>query len=370
MELLDLDQKVIYSQIKATLEKYPLLKEIFDEKAIDGIVNDRFRLHRTLIWCLVNDAEYVHDFWKHIVKWLSLLREDNGIEKFKSKLIDPKEFENSILEVEFAGRYKEKGYEVELEPRVLEKKISTDFKLSTDPPIYFECKNISLEFLLQRERLRGELDRIFHRFKNAFEINIDFEKDLKETQLRLLKRRVIQETNNISPDKLPHKFDFCVGESKVAEIEIAKKSIYRFGYLGMVSHPAGFLFEREFEQIRRKVREGLRHLPAAFPGVLILESRHPAISDFLIQNALSGDLKVVVAKERHLRNRLVRGSNRIFRPNQNRRLSAVYFIQRPFGRFSYEMNIYHNPFANKKLTEDPLKTLVEFEELKVHNIYE
>jgi len=48
MELLDLDQKVIYSQIKATLEKHSLLKEIFDEKAIDDIVNDRFRLYRRL----------------------------------------------------------------------------------------------------------------------------------------------------------------------------------------------------------------------------------------------------------------------------------------------------------------------------------
>jgi len=108
-----------------------------------------------------------------------------GIEKFKSKLIDPKEFENSILEVEFAGRYKEKGYEVELEPRVPEKNIGADFRLSTYPLIYFECKNISLEFLLKQERVRSELDRIFHLFKNAFEINIDFEKDLKETHLGL-----------------------------------------------------------------------------------------------------------------------------------------------------------------------------------------
>jgi len=31
--------------------------------------------------------------------------------------------------------------------------------------------------------------------------------------------------------------------------------------------------------------------------------------------------------------------------------------------------MYHNPFANKKLTEEPLKRVVQFEELKVHNIY-
>jgi len=368
IELLDLDQEVIYSEIMGTLDKYPLLKKIYNKGAVDRIVKNRFRLHRTLIFCLVNDTEYVQNFWKHIVGWLSLLEENDGIEKFKNKLIDPKEFRNSILEIEFSGRYKEKGYDIELEPKVPGKEWKADFKMCVDPPIYFECKNISLESLQNQERVIDGLDRIFHRFKNLFEIDINIERDLKETDLILLKRRVIQETNNLSPDKLPHTFDFCVDESRLAEINIVKKSMYNFGYLGAVSSRPGVLYKKEFEQIRRKVREGLRQLPVEFPGILIFETQSLPIDDFVLQNALCGDYSVIVSEDRSLRARPVRGYNRIFKPHENTRLSAVYFVQRLSPTFSYDMYIYHNPFAKYKLTNGPMNKLVEFEELKVHNV--
>jgi len=362
MELLKLNEGVIYSSIIQNLKPYPILKTIYDTNTIKKIINNRFRIGRTLLFYLAVNNEYTRNFWNNVSNWICILRQEDSIEKFSSKLIDPKEFLNSMTELEFAGRYKEKGYSVELEPKILDSSKIGDFRL-LNPPIFFEIKNISLDQFDFQKKMSDLLTDTFYKIEEPYVIDIHFTELLREKHLGRLKKQILRELEKCSSINLPYKFDVVLQNEMVANIEVIEKSTYDFGYYNAIYHPLIGSHTKEFQAVRGKIKNALKQLPAESPGVIILETNDRIISDFMINNAIYGNETVSFSKNDKESIICFRDKNRIFRPEMNARLSIILSIRRHFGDFNYQIMVHYNPYAKYKFDLEQLKQLFEFDGL-------
>jgi hypothetical protein len=115
-------KKSLSNLVQNTLKKFPILKNLYDETFLDNLLNKRFYYDNFLLWLLASEEPYAHETLADISRNLEILKDSDGITHFKKKLRSHSEpiLKSYLTELEFAAYYREKGCEVELEPKIPE----------------------------------------------------------------------------------------------------------------------------------------------------------------------------------------------------------------------------------------------------------
>ena len=139
-DLKKVEEKVLSELIKETIKNFPILKEIYDEEFQKRLVKNRYFFNNYLLWLLSSKEPYTELTWKEISRALFVLKESNALSCFKDKIKSTDEyvFKSYQTELDYAAYYKEKGYNVQLEPKLVGKGKKPEFKIESDDlKIYF-----------------------------------------------------------------------------------------------------------------------------------------------------------------------------------------------------------------------------------------
>ena len=345
------EPKVLRQRIIDTLERFPLLKHIYDEEFIQFLIRKRFHLENRLLWFLASKEPTAIAMLEKLEERLKTLADVDGVEKFRSKLrqYDRVSLSSAFLEIDFASHYKKK-YPIEIEPSIPGTKKGPDLKVESEyGPIFFEIKNILTEEdkkLRKFERL--VMDKIgIIKERYVFSVHIRGSPDLNLVELlRKYVRRKFRELSKRGVDKAKLKFP---EDNPIVEIDIhGRPNKLDHGYLASFSWFGGRSYSRN---IRKKIKSKVRQLPKGEMNVVVIEYLGELIDfrdDFI--TAVMGD-EVISLNMATGEMTPKRGSDRIFRPDCYTRISAVCGYKKTFenGKWSNHKFILHNPFAEKKI---------------------
>ena len=129
-DLKEMDDEQLFSNIKTTLSTFPTLNTIYDQDFLVDLVKRRFHYDNYLLWMLVSGHSFAMLTWEAVSKYLNLLKDADAVSHFRDKLRHKgkRVFQSYLTELEMAGYYKEKGYDIELEPKISGSGKNPDFK--------------------------------------------------------------------------------------------------------------------------------------------------------------------------------------------------------------------------------------------------
>lgn len=373
-DLEEMDDEELLSKIDTTLSTFPILKEIYDEDFLVDLVGKRFHYDNHLLWMLVCNHPQVTLIWETVSKYLHLLKDSDAISHFREKLRHRGErvFHSYLTELEMAGYYKEKGYEIELEPEILSSKKNPDFKVELDDfRVYFEIRNLFMDELMQMENLDVQIHGMFTRIDERFVFSI-FYKPLR-LQIKHLKRlqmfikKSLAEANKTQNLHFPFTLFFPDKKNTLAEVEVwGRPKKFDHGYLAGLGTTFGI--PQGSKNVRRKISKKISQLPKGEANVVVVEPGHLFYDVDYVVDALLGDVYISVNLKDHSTH-AVRKGDRIFDAKKNTRLSAVIYYEKKFQnqKFFARKTVFHNPFAAKPIGPDffedeGVKQLVPIEE--------
>lgn len=358
-DLKEMDDKELLSKIDTTLSTFQILKEIYDKDFLVDLVRKRFHYDNHLLWMLVSGHPSVMVTWETVSEYLSLLEGSDAISHFREKLRHKGErvFHSYLTELEMAGYYKERGYEIELEPEISLSKKNPDFKVERDGfRVYFEIRNLFMDELIQMENLDVQIHGMFGRIDELFVFSIFYKplglqiKHLKGLQ-RFIKKS-FAEANKTQEPHFPFTLFFPDKKNTLAEVEVwGRPKKFDHGYLAGLG--ATFGMSRGSKNIRRKISKKISQLPKGEANIVVVEPGHLFFDIDHVVDALLGDVHVVVnLKDRSTH--AVRKGDRIFDDRKNTRLSAVVYYKKKFQnqKFLVRKTVFHNPFATKPISPD------------------
>jgi hypothetical protein len=361
-ELKQIDEAALLELVRETCNNFPNLKQVYDDDFLKNLVTRRFCFDNYLLWLLASREQYAIATLTEISKFIDLLKEgDFGIH-FKDKLRSTNEpvFNSYLIELEFAAYYKEKGYYVQLEPKISDSGKNPEFKITSENfEVYFEAKSIFWEEMMTMSRIETTIQDALGRTKEKYVFLIYYTPKFKSGDTSSLRRFVIEKLKEIPNNrKLPIELLFQNETDLLAKIEVVSKpKKLPYGYLG------GFMRTEAFSipggrEIRRKISQKIPQLPKDEAGVLVIAPGQIFVHEEDVLNALYGDENAVINLEDDSA-RFIRIRNGTFSPGINTRLSAVIFFKKKWDegnkRFTRDRVVFHNPFAKKKLTADFFK---------------
>lgn len=358
-ELKETDEKTLSKLGRETLEEFTVLKNIYDNNFLNELIAKRFHYDNFLLWLLSSKEPYAKNVLADISKQLVLLKDSDSVKHFKNKLRSTSEpiLKSYLTELEMAAYYKERGYDVELEPATDETGKKSEFKIASgDFKVYFEAKNIFWEEIAQMNKIETQIHGALWKTKEKYVFSIYYTPKFKIGDIPFLKRFVIQKLRAIrNGQKLPAKLFFINETDLRAEINVlSKPNIRPYGYLGTLMRSEAFSIPGG-KEIRRKISQKVAQLPKNEACVIVIERAQMFIHEEDVLDALYGDENVVI-NLRDNSSRLVRKHNGTFSPRFNRRLSAVVFFEKKWNEqyqnFTRLRVVFHNPFARKKLSTE------------------
>ncbi len=356
-EMNEKDDDELLAEINVTLSNFPMLTEIYDEDFCLNLIKKKIDCTNYLLWLLASRTDYAKITWESISKYLKLLEEPDSISHFRDKLRNMKEmvFHSYQTELELAGYYRERGYDVELEPQILETNKNPDFKIeSENTRIFFEIGNLFTDTLIQIQKLDDQLHERFHRIEYPFIFSIFYQSPpLRISLLKSLAvflRRKFAELNKKDNIDFPLTLFFPNQTNHFVKVKIWEKSKKGYGYLRSFMLNVPHLHSGG-EHFRRKISKKISQLPKNESNVMVLELGHPHYSEEDLINSLFGDERVIINKE-DFSARVVRGKEKIFTAKKNTRLSAVLYYKKKFRKESFHLwkSVFHNPFASNPIS--------------------
>lgn len=335
---------------KQKIENCPILTEIYDDLFLLKLIHRKNDYDNLLLTWLITDDQCSTNFFQKIEENLKLLWTMN-VQHLKEKLRrwNTEHFESAITEIEFAAEFARKGFQIEVEPILLNGK-KGDFCINRDSlKIFFEVKIIFSQRSHEEELISQELQDRYDRLNTSFVIGFDIQENFRRNHvsevIRRIEKRLRQLEKNM--ENPPQTFVYPEIGSPIIEIDVRK--LLQKGEKGYISGGVlGGGIKVNWNDLRSKISSGVSQLHSDYPGVIIVQPHGLATMQFDIQNALLGDLKVSILPGKSLP---FRGGDRIFGKYKNQRLSAVVFYQkrlRAAGHVS-EKIVFHNPYAKIKL---------------------
>lgn len=345
MKALSDDQ--LFALVEQKIGKFPILKKIYDKNTLDTIIKKRSNYDNYLLWLLASEETYALETWKEISKSLELLKDCNSIGHFKEKLKSTSKItlNNYLLELEFASFYKEKGFAIELEPKISTNGKNPDFKVITsDYDIFFEAKNLSDEEIKSLNNFNKQLMGVLGRVKEKLVFSINRDIDISVGEIPKIKRFVLQKLReNENLDSFPVKYYFPNGKQKKVELVIeGRPNGLQFGYLKMIGSSEAFEISNR-EKILGKIASKVSQLPKDGHNVIVVQRSDLFTNENRIMDALFG------AETRFYSDRRI--GDRVFSSNKNTRISAVIYFERQWveEHFVKQKRVYHNPYANNPI---------------------
>lgn len=351
-DLREMNKNTLLSLAHDTLKSCPLLTEIYDKEFLENLAS-RPHCGNHLLWLLASKDMYTLLTWKDVCKYLNLLRDCGGITKFRDKLRSETKipFENYLTELEFAGHYKELGYDVELEPAE-----GIDFKVEgKDFSVLFQVMHVYLDEVIKIDSIVIRMHERLEKIEEPFAFNIYYSSEIKDSDLKPLERFIKGKLKELKQRGLPLPVTLLYPNEKAPLAEIHVITDTRdigYGFLGgygpreVYSAPTS----EHSKNIRRKMSKKISKLPKGEANVIVIKTEGFLLTKSDVENALFGDPIILINKKDHSI-RTARERNGLFNPNRNTRLSAVVCYEKTFreSAFVYEKTVYHNPF-----TEIPL----------------
>jgi len=357
-DLLELNEEQLLDFMNASLKQYPILKDIYSDQFVEELVRRQFNPNNYLLWLLASRNEFANKQLEEMANALESLQELGAITKFKGKLIHTNKMilESYLSELEFASYYKQKGYQVELEPSIEGTLRGPDLKVKTENVvIFFEIENIFIQELINIDRIDSEIsfrlavtEEPFVYIINRFETKMT-QKDV-ETLVGFVKDN-LRKLGNKDNVEFPITLQFPDEKQRKAEIQIVgRPNKLKHGYLGGISW-SYFGFPSS-QNIRRKISKKISQLPKKAANVLVIQLGHLLYDEEDVLDALFGDLKLRI-NLKDSSSEPMREKEKIFTYNKNTRLSAVIYYEKRFqnSSFDYRKVVFHNPYA--KVPIDP-----------------
>jgi len=358
-DLKETDEKTLLQSARNILSEFPVLKELYEDNFLNDLIANRLYHDNFLLWLLSSREPYAYNVLKDISKQLGLLQDSDGVSHFKSKLRSTSEpvLKSYLTELEMAAYYKEKGCDVELEPTIRETGKNPEFKITSgDLEVYFEAKNIFWEEIAQMNEIETQIQGALRKTKEQYVFNIYYTPKLRIGDVPSLKKLVIEKLRSIPNDQeLPTSFSFISETDLRAEVRVVgKPNRLPYGYLGAFMKSEAFSVPGG-KEIRRKISKKVSQLPKNEACVIVIEPGQMFIHEDDVLDALYGDESAVINLQDHSA-RLIRKHNGTFSPKINTRLSAVIFFEKKYNgqnqNFTRRKVVYHNPFAQKKLSTE------------------
>lgn len=357
-DLPDKSEDELMELICETLDEFPILREIYDEDFLIGLIRKRFNLDNYLLLLLSSKMSFAHSTWKSIAENLQILKDCNAVLKFKNKLriLDKLSIEAVKTELEFPAHYKRKGYSVKIEPKISSTGNNPDFSVLFErEPIFFEIKSLSEGKALSRyENLEKKIRSRLRRLDQLFVISISYGNKLMYNDIKALEKftkKKLHELSEIEKKEvlnLPLQFNF---ENKAELIVHGKPNRLPYGYLGVLSGPSMFI--DDIKRTRRVIKSAVSggQLPPNNMGVVVVDcTLAQFINKIDIEDAIFGYLNMMVDNIT-LKTKTIRTGKKVFEKKGNRRISAVIFYIRKFHDpdFIFISKVYNNPYAIKPI---------------------
>ena len=351
-DLLKLDEEQLLNLINASLKEYPILKSIYSDQFVKELVRMQFNPNNYLLWLLASRSEFASKQLEEMANALESLKEINVITKFQGKLTHTNRmiFESYLSELEFASYYKQKGYQIEVEPYIEGTLKGPDLKVKAEnTEIFFEIENIFIQELMNIDRVDSEISTRLAVVEDPF-VYFIYRFDMEMTQrdvetLVVFVKRSLRELRDKNDVRFPIILQFPDEKQRKAEIHIVgRPNKLKHGYLGGISWiHSGF---PSSSNIRRKISKKISQLPNKAANVLVIQLGHLFYDEEDILDALFGDLKLRINLKDNS-SKPIRGKERIFTPTKNTRLSAVIYYEKKFQNhnFNYRKVVFHNPYA-------------------------
>jgi hypothetical protein len=349
-------QSDLLFRAKRRIGNFPNLTEIYDDSFLTELVRHKNDYENLLLFWLVADAPFTTpialDLFKDIEDNLNLFHAKDDISIFKAKLRqwNAIAFEGAITELEFAAEYLKRGYQIKLEPALPNARKGDFSARKGRMKIYFEAKMIYKEVSGKTQFIINELSDRFSRMEEHLIISIDIKEKFEPSQTARVSRFIRQKLREIEQTSLetPYSFSYPESDPIITVDVLSRVPDNENGLLTGFTFGGGI--KGDWSDLRRKIASAVSQLHPNHAGVVIVEPYRLDASQYDIENALFGDLKVNFSGEP----RLFRGGDRIFAKDKNNRLSAVIYYKKTLHelRYSKEKLVYQNNFAAVKLPAD------------------
>jgi hypothetical protein len=369
-EIARADEEELLAIAKQRIENFLILKRIYDDDFLSGLVQRKFDPDNLLLFWLVTDDPVAIRLFQEIEENLEFLLPEDSIQNFKTKLKrwNTDHFESVIAELEFAAEYKRRSYHIELEPS-LPNGEKADFCASKDSvKIYFEVTCIFWKRSLEENAIMDELFDRLGRMDEPFVIGIDIKKSFRRKQTVKVARYIRKKLRQFERASVSPPFSFVYPEGGEPIIEVSVKKRLPKGEKGFTSGGVyGGGIKGNWNDLRSKISSKISQLHPDYPGVIVVQPHGLGTSQYDIENALLGDLAVNISGEP----KAFRWKDRIFAKNKNRRLSAVIYCRKRLQASGYTKKklVYHNQYAKTKLSTDIFdgENVTQFIPIKLDN---
>jgi hypothetical protein len=357
-ELSNLTEEDLNTLVQKRLFEYPLLKETYDNEFLKWLFKRRSNYNNRLLLRLVDDREISTTWWKEITQDLKVLMNCDAIKHYKPRMRQMQAHDLEVVktEIEWAAKYKRKGFSVEIHPRLNGQSARPDFIVKfREDTVVFEVKSLfDQKELAQYYRVERDIYAQLRRHPTRFIYTLDLPFNIHARDVSKIKKFVDDTLRNIvvtdsvtfpRSDTLEDKFKLTVwGPSPATK---------PYGYLGGTSTP---VFQvRDVQRMRKRISSAVStdQLIKGFPNVLVLDCTNAGFADAVdLEDVLFGDFGVSYTP--YGQSTIIRTGERIFDPQKNRRISAIIYYNWSSESVTSEkeITVYHNPFADKPLQPD------------------
>jgi hypothetical protein len=347
-ELPGRSDECLFSRVSYLLSRFPRLLQIYDQELLRKLVKGKHDYDNYLLWLLASNDSHALDTLGRIDSMLEDLDDEDALNKFQMKLRSRGEVQlkSYLTELEFASYFKKRGCSVRLEPSP-----GVDFSVTYKHlEVCFDAKYLFPEELQRQHKLNSMIWVRFRRTREPFIFTLVIRRTLKAADVANLFKLVqgsLQGFDKSAP--LPLTIRLPSETDPMAEVTVLRQ-VDKRGYLGGLTSVGWGACSKT---IRSKLRSKANKLPKGRPGVIILKRGTMWLSKDTVEDALFGDEIAHINTATHDVT-WTRGGDRFFRPRINTRVSAVCYSDRmrSDGDLSYQIQVYHNPFAEVPLPSE------------------
>jgi hypothetical protein len=328
-------------RVNRTFERWPLLRTIYTDKAVDLLIKVRKRNNNALLLRLTSpDDPENRPFWDEVVRRLDLLGPQHDKLGEAMRNSDRTRFEGWQTELWFATWIKEEtGAVVEIEAPV--GRSNADFRALTSPELWFEIKSPQAEISARSfDPINDEFRRLIAVMPEKYRIDMDYDAytpihvSAVTGLVRDLRDRIAATPNR------PLCFDS-------AGIRFRAFPDDDGPYVGIVVEPNVDIGDAYREIAYDKICEAVKQLPPDQAGIVVIDRSNASwMDDDDVLQACHGWTELV---RDGLDATLQQKHGGTFRPGFNTRISAVISYSRTivrYGRASRrDVLVIHNPDA-------------------------
>jgi hypothetical protein len=357
-DLAEFDDETVRGLVEATLSKYSELRRFYDDEFIRKLARRRHNLDNYLLLQLARPSdEFFGDYWQPVVEDLLVLAPFGGWEKFKAKFRkhERSNVESALTELSLSAWMARNCGNVVLEPPT-DGGQNCDFKGETSPEIFWEIKTLrDLDFIEVDKRIYLRAQAAFRRIEQPYVLHM--------RALRIAEIDLATAVRDVKKQLAEHHRKGGIAQGTFGcnglVVEIIGVSKRKFGYVGSSMGKSMVFGSEQALKVGRSIRSAKSQIPADAAGIVVIDS---SVADWIdeddVIDACFGVVSMAFVGGREM---MVRGDNAVFRPDCDRRVSAVAWYTSGHRRLrDTAITVVHNPYARIPLGN----SVLEFEGVK------